>query len=68
MAAGLKPVHLRRIMKEERVTQEMLAEWTGIHVNTIGNWARGKTEPKMALIVKVAKVLRRDVSEFYEKR
>lgn len=61
-----KPTRLRQILKDEGITQEMLAEWSGLHVNTIGHWGRGETTPKAKNIAKIAKVLRRDAKEFYE--
>lgn len=39
-----KPTRLRQILKDEGITQEMLAEWSGLHVNTIGHWVRGEGE------------------------
>lgn len=43
-----------------------IAEKTGFHINTIGNWARGKTQPSIEELSRLAEITQKKVSWFFE--
>ena len=58
-APGIVGRNLRRILAEENITQGLLAEWVGVHTNSVQNWMRGR-DPGATKLYKAAQVLRRD--------
>lgn len=48
---------LKQIRKSKGLTQDKLAEISGIHRNSIGNWERGKNLPKFEETKKIADAL-----------
>jgi transcriptional regulator with XRE-family HTH domain len=45
---------LRRLRTERGITQDRLAQITGLHRTTIGLWERGEKEPRLATILRLA--------------
>lgn len=48
---------LKQTRKELGITQRLLAEMTGIHHNTIGDYERGEVEPTLIMAISIADVL-----------
>lgn len=48
---------LNRIMVKEDLTNKMLAEWAGLHLNTIQRLRAGKTGASVGTLIKIAEVL-----------
>ena len=63
MQVGEK-IRLARVSKG--ITQENLAQRSGLSRNTIVNYETGKRIPRTDDLVKIAKVIDVDVSEFFE--
>lgn len=58
--------NLRRVMKEEGIKNYELAEWTGLHVNTIIGARQGHRYITLDKLVAIAKVLRRPMADFFK--
>lgn len=59
-----KRIKIERIKKE--VSQEKLAELSGLHRTTLGTIENGKTSPTLDSIAKIAKALNVKMSELLE--
>ncbi len=63
--SGVFAKNLRRFMDEEGASAPALADWAGMHHNTIYNWLAGGL-PSAANLNKVAQVLRRPMDDFFK--
>ena len=61
--AGLFGVALRRVRHERGLSQEALAEATGLSANFVGEMERGLKAPGLGVIVKLARALDISVHE-----
>lgn len=59
-----KRIKIERIKKE--VSQEKLAELSGLHRTTLGTIENGKTSPTLDSVAKIAKALNVKMSELLE--
>lgn len=48
---------LKEILSKRGMTQKMLANSLGVTENAVSNWAKGKREPSIAMIEKIASLL-----------
>ena len=55
---------LRTLRKKKEISQESLAENSGLHINTVYLLERGKNEPKISTFLFIAKALDLDAGEF----
>lgn len=60
------PLNLRNIMQSRRMTVAALAKQLGVSTVTVGFWRRGKWEPKMAVAIRLARVLGTTVERLAE--
>ena len=51
-------IKLRELLKQEGISQKMLAEFAGVPVSVLCRWMTGRTAPSVTSACKVAKVLR----------
>ncbi len=57
-----------RVLRERRgISQEKLAESANLHRNMVGLLERGRRNPSLATIVKLAKALRVEPAKFFSK-
>ncbi len=55
--------HLRKIREEKGLTQEKLADLAGMHFTYIGQIERGKRNPSLVNLERLAKALRIDAGK-----
>ena len=48
--------NLKALRKKRKISQQELAETLGIPRTTLGDYERGKTEPNLALLIRLAKI------------
>lgn len=58
---------LSKIRKRRDMSQEELAEKANLHRNMVGLLERGKRNPSLVTVVRLAKALRVQPSKFFEK-
>lgn len=58
--------NIRSIMVREEVTPAMLADWTGLHLNTIRRITTGATDVQASTLETIASVFKRPVKDFFE--
>jgi transcriptional regulator with XRE-family HTH domain len=46
--------HIKRIREEKGISQEELAEYLNVSRQAVSNWERGKTEPDIETLHKIA--------------
>ena len=56
--------NLRRIMAEEGITASMLADWAGVHDNTVYRITSQERAPRVDTLYRLAQILRRSMDEF----
>jgi transcriptional regulator with XRE-family HTH domain len=59
--------NLRALRAKSGLSQEKLAESADLHKNMVGLLERGKRNPSLVTIVKLAKALRVDPAKFFSK-
>lgn len=64
-APGIVGRNLRCILAEEQIAAALLAEWVGVHTNSVQNWMRGR-DPGATKLYKAAQVLRRPMEDFFK--
>lgn len=60
--------HLRELRKQKGISQEQLAELTGLHRTYLGGVERGVRNPTLLTISKIAKALHLSISEILKFR
>ena len=50
--------NLRACLKKAGITQEMLSEFSGVSITTLGGWLNFGVQPSIDKVCKVARVLR----------
>ena len=58
--------NLRKLRKEKDITQEALADKTGLSIESISNIERGIFGPKFDTLEKIAKALKVKVKELFD--
>ena len=58
--------NLRRILAEEGITATMLADWAGVHDNTVYHITSQERAPRADTLYRLAQILRRSMDEFFE--
>ena len=58
--------NIRRIMKQEQISFGLLAEWLGVHINTVRNWTEEGRCPRADKLYAVSKVLKRPMEDFFK--
>lgn len=48
------PNRIRELREAEGLSQTQLAELLGVHMNTVGNWEAGASEPKSSNLADMA--------------
>lgn len=56
---------VRRLRKEQKISQEELAEKAGIHRTYMGKIERGESNPPVHTVSKIAKALRISLSDLF---
>ncbi len=57
--------NLRRILAEEGITASMLADWAGVHCNTVYRITSQERAPSTDTLYRLAQILRRSMDEFF---
>lgn len=55
--------HLRKLRKQKSLSQEQLAELSGLHRTYIGGLERGERNPTLITLIKIAKSLNVQLGE-----
>lgn len=58
--------NLRRILAEEDTTATMLADWAGVHHNTVYRITSQERAARADTLYMLARILRRSMDEFFE--
>ncbi|MCL5073502.1 MAG: helix-turn-helix domain-containing protein [Actinobacteria bacterium] len=56
---------IRRLRREQKISQEKLAEKAGIHRTYMGKIERGESNPPIHTVEKIAKALKIPISELF---
>lgn len=56
---------IKKFRKEQKISQEELADKTGLHYTTVSRIERGESNPPVYTIFKIAKALKKRIKELF---
>lgn len=59
-------MNLRKIRLKNNLTQKQLSEKINVDRTTISKWESGENNPRMNMILKLAKILNCNISELFD--